>query len=99
MATELSYLSIALPPVLVAGLLALLLRKSLNLKALGLAAALTLVMTLVFDNLIILFGIVGYDESLISGVKLGVAPIEDFSYTLVGLVLIPLTWELLGRKR
>lgn len=99
MATELSYLSIALPPVLVAGLLALLLRKRLNLKALGLAAALTLVMTLVFDNLIILFGIVGYDESLISGVKLGVAPIEDFSYTLVGLVLIPLTWELLGRKK
>jgi lycopene cyclase domain-containing protein len=56
-------------------------------------------MTLVFDNLIILFGIVGYDEALISGVKLGVAPIEDFSYTLVGLVLIPLTWELLGRKK
>ena len=99
MATELSYLSIALPPVLVAGLLALLFRKRLNLRALGLASALTLLMTLVFDNLIILFGIVGYDESLISGVKLGVAPIEDFSYTLVGLVLIPLTWELLGRKK
>jgi len=99
MATELSYLSIALPPVLVAGMLALLFRNILNLRALGLAAALTLFMTLVFDNLIILFGIVGYDESLISGVKLGVAPIEDFSYTLVGLVLIPLTWELLGRKK
>ena len=99
MATELSYLSIALPPVLVAGMLALLFRNLLNLRALGLAAALTLVMTLVFDNLIVLFGIVGYDESLISGVKLGVAPIEDFSYTLVGLVLIPLAWELLGRKK
>jgi lycopene cyclase domain-containing protein len=99
MATELSYLGIALPPVLVAGLLALLLRKHLNQRALGLAAALTLLMTLVFDNLIILFGIVGYDESLISGVKLGVAPIEDFSYTLVGLVLIPITWEQLGRKK
>ena len=99
MATELIYLSIALPPVLVAGMLALLFRNRLNLRALGLAAALTLLMTLVFDNLIILFGIVGYDESLISGVKLGVAPIEDFSYTLVGLVLIPMTWELLGRKK
>ena len=99
MATELSYLSIALPPVLMAGMLALLFRKRLNLRSLGLAAALTLLMTLVFDKLIILFGIVGYDESLISGVKLGVAPIEDFSYTLVGLVLIPLTWELLGRKK
>ena len=99
MAQELSYLSIALPPVLFFGVLALILRKRLNLKALGLAAALTLVMTLIFDNLIILFGIVGYDEALISGVKLGVAPIEDFSYTLVGLMLIPLTWELLGRKK
>ena len=99
MAQELSYLSIALPPVLFFGVLALILRKRLNLKALGLAAALTLLLTLIFDNLIILFGIVGYDEALISGVKLGVAPIEDFSYTLVGLMLIPLTWELLGRKK
>jgi lycopene cyclase domain-containing protein len=99
MAQELSYLSIALPPVLVAGLVALLFRKRLNLRALRLAALLTLFMTLIFDNLIILAGIVGYDELLISGIKLGVAPIEDFSYTLVGLVLIPLTWELLGKKK
>jgi lycopene cyclase domain-containing protein len=99
MAQELSYLSIALPPVLLAGLIAWLLRKHLNLRALGLATALVLLMTLVFDNLIILAGIVGYDEALISGIKLGIAPIEDFSYTLVGLVLIPLTWELLGKKK
>ncbi len=99
MAQELSYLSIASPPILLAGLFALLFRKRLNLRALRLAALLTLFMTLVFDNLIILAGIVGYDESLISGIKLGVAPIEDFSYTLVGLVLIPLTWELLGKKK
>ncbi len=99
MAQELSYLAIALPPVLFFGVLALILRKRLNLRALGLATGLTLVLTLVFDNLIILFGIVGYDEALISSVKLGVAPIEDFSYTLVGLMLIPLTWELLGRKK
>jgi len=99
MAQELSYLSIALPPVLLAVVAALLFRSHLNLRALGLAAVTTLVMTLVFDNLIILAGIVGYDEALISGVLLGVAPIEDFSYTLVGLVLIPLTWELLGKKK
>ncbi len=99
MAQELSYLSIALPPVLLAGLVAILFRKWLNPGALRLAALLTLFMTLVFDNLIILAGIVGYDEKLISGIKLGVAPIEDFSYTLVGLVMIPLTWELLGRKK
>ncbi|MDH4397087.1 MAG: lycopene cyclase domain-containing protein [Actinomycetota bacterium] len=99
MAQELSYLGIALPPVLLAGLIALLFRKRLNLRALGWATALVLLMTLVFDNLIILAGIVGYDETLISGIRLGIAPIEDFSYTLVGLVLIPLTWELLGKKK
>jgi lycopene cyclase domain-containing protein len=99
MAQELSYLGIALPPVLLAGLIALLFRKHLDLRALGWATALVLLMTLVFDNLIILAGIVGYDESLISGIKLGIAPIEDFSYTLVGLVLIPITWELLGKKK
>ena len=99
MAQELSYLAIALPPVLFFGVLALISRKRLNLRALELATGLTLLLTLIFDNLIILFGIVGYDEALISGVKLGVAPIEDFSYTLVGLMLIPLTWELLGRKK
>ncbi len=99
MAQELSYLAIALPPVLFFGVLALISRKRLNLRALGLATGLTLLLTLIFDNLIILFGIVGYDEALISGVKLGVAPVEDFSYTLVGLMLIPLTWELFGRKK
>ncbi len=99
MARELSYLSIALPPVLLAALVAVLFRKHLKLRALGWATALVLLMTLVFDNLIILAGIVGYDEDLISGIKLGIAPIEDFSYTLVGLVLIPLTWELLGKKK
>ncbi len=99
MAQELSYLSIALPPVLLAALVAVLFRKHLKLRALGWATALVLLMTLVFDNLIILAGIVGYDENLISGIKLGIAPIEDFSYTLVGLVLIPLTWELLGSKK
>jgi hypothetical protein len=35
----------------------------------------------VFDNAIIGFGIVDYDESLISGFRLGFAPIEDFAYT------------------
>ncbi len=99
MAQELSYLSIALPPVLLAGLVAVLFRKWMDPGALRLAALLTLFMTLVFDNLIILAGIGGYAEKLISGIKLGVAPIEDFSYTLVGLVMIPLTWELLGRKK
>ena len=49
-----------------------------------------MLMTAVFDNLIILAGIVSYDESQLSGIKILVAPIEDFAYTLVLVPLIAL---------
>jgi lycopene cyclase domain-containing protein len=49
-----------------------------------------MLMTAVFDNLIILAGIVSYDESKLSGIKILVAPIEDFAYTLVLVPLIAL---------
>jgi lycopene cyclase domain-containing protein len=51
---------------------------------------LLMLMTAVFDNLIILAGIVSYDESTLSGIKILVAPIEDFAYTLVLVPLIAL---------
>jgi len=49
-----------------------------------------MLMTAVFDNLIILAGIVSYDESKLSAIKVLVAPIEDFAYTLVLVPLIAL---------
>ena len=64
-------------------------RKWLKLKPMTVAASVMLFLTLVFDNLIIASGIVDYDPEKISGIRLGVAPIEDFAYTLVALVLIP----------
>lgn len=44
-----------------------------------------LVTTLVFDNLIIWASIVDYNESLILGVKLFLAPIEDFFYIVFAI--------------
>jgi lycopene cyclase domain-containing protein len=66
----------------------------------GMVGALVVVgvLTAVFDNAIIGFGLVDYDPEKISGVRLGVAPIEDFAYTLAGAVLIPLLWTALGRR-
>jgi lycopene cyclase domain-containing protein len=46
-----------------------------------------MVMTAIFDNFIVAFGIVSYDESKLSGIKILYAPVEDFAYTLV---LVPL---------
>jgi lycopene cyclase domain-containing protein len=57
-----------------------------------------LLMTAVFDNFIVGSGIVAYDHALLSGVFIGFAPIEDFAYTLVAALLIPLTWWWLGSR-
>jgi lycopene cyclase domain-containing protein len=64
-------------------------RKWLSWKALAPAALFMLLMTLVFDNLIIASGIVDYDYDKTAGIRLFLAPIEDFAYTLVALVLVP----------
>jgi lycopene cyclase domain-containing protein len=75
-----------------------LMRRWLRLKPLAIASAVMLFLTLVFDNLIIASGIVDYDPEKISGIRLGVAPIEDFAYTLVALVLIPTVFNFLRIK-
>ncbi|KRF33324.1 lycopene cyclase domain-containing protein [Yonghaparkia sp. Soil809] len=74
-------------------------RRSPRWRAIGLAAVLLLTMTAVFDNVIIGTGLVAYDDSLISGLRIGLAPIEDFAYTVAALVLLPAVWELLARRR
>jgi lycopene cyclase domain-containing protein len=74
---------------------AVLARRAPRWRAVGVAAVLMLALTAVFDNLIIGSGLVAYDDSLISGVLIGLAPIEDFSYTVAALVLLPTVWELL----
>ncbi len=66
----------------------LLMRKQLPWRAIIWATGALLLITAVFDNLIIGTGIVAYDEELISGIKIGLAPIEDFSYSLAGPILI-----------
>ena len=56
-------------------------------------------LTAVFDNVIVGTGIVAYDEARILGLRVGVAPIEDFSYCVVAALALPALWVLLGRRR
>lgn len=84
--------------VALVGVAAILARRSPDWRAVGLAAVLMLTLTAVFDNVIIGTGLVAYDDALISGVRIGVAPIEDFAYTVAALVLLPAVWELLPRR-
>ena len=69
-------------------LVGLVLRKQLPWKAIGLATGVLVIATAVFDNIIVGTGIVAYDENLILGIKIGVAPIEDFAYALAAPLLI-----------
>ncbi len=88
-----------LAAVALVALAAVLARRSPNWRAVGAAAVLLLTLTAIFDNVIIGTGLVDYDEALISGVRIGLAPIEDFAYTVAALVLLPAVWELLPRRR
>jgi lycopene cyclase domain-containing protein len=56
------------------------------------------VLTAVFDNLMIGSGLMRYGKDTISGVRLGVVPVEDFAYPLAGLMLLPALWLLFRKK-
>ena len=58
-----------------------------------------LMLSLVFDNVIVGLGIVAYHGEKTLGVRLPLAPIEDFAYTLVATALVPVLWTFLGKKR
>jgi len=79
-------------------LAALLTRRSPHWRAVGLAAIPLLILTAVFDNVLVGTGIVGYDPALISGAKIGVAPPEDFAYAIAAIILLPSLWSLLSPR-
>ena len=66
--------------------------------ALGASTVLLFVLTAVFDNLMIAVGIMTYTDQNISGVQVGLAPLEDFAYPLAGVLLLPGLWLLLGGR-
>lgn len=73
-------------------------RRRLSWPAVGITAAVLIVMTAVFDNVMISIGLVAYNESLISGQFIGVAPLEDFAYAIAAIVGLPSLWVLLGKR-
>lgn len=58
-----------------------------------------LALTAIFDNLIIASGIVAYDASKISGLFIGLAPIEDFAYTIAAVLIVPSVWSAMTRRK
>ncbi|OEI68989.1 lycopene cyclase domain-containing protein [Curtobacterium sp. ER1/6] len=61
------------------------------------AGAVLLVMTGVFNNVIVGLGIVAYDPALVSGARIGLFPVEDLAYSVGAALLLPSCWVLLER--
>ncbi len=68
-------------------------------RAIGFTMLWMLLVTLVFDNIIIGLEIVGYDKTKISGILLGLAPIEDFAYTVVAVLAVSIIWTKLTKEK
>jgi lycopene cyclase domain-containing protein len=68
-------------------------------RALALAAGVLVLLTAVFDNLMIASGLFAYADARISGARIGLAPLEDFSYPLAAVILLPALWSLFGSGR
>lgn len=68
-------------------------------RAVLVAAVALVLVSMAFDNVMIGVGLVGYDDALVSGIRIGIAPVEDFAYALAAAVLLPSVWSLLGGGR
>jgi lycopene cyclase domain-containing protein len=56
------------------------------------------VLTSVFDNLMIAAGFMSYRADAVSGMRIGAVPVEDFAYPLAALFLLPALWVLFSRR-
>ncbi|MFW7414912.1 lycopene cyclase domain-containing protein [Demequina sp. SO4-18] len=90
-------LSVAVLAVLTVATLPLLRR--LPRRPLLLTLVVLLVLTVVFDNIIVGVGLVAYDESLISGVRMPIAPVEDLAYAIASVMIVPVLWLVFGGRR
>ena len=99
-----TYASLSLGFLLVAMLVAVLVFVGLGvprppLRAWLLAGAALLLLTAVFDSVMINAGLFTYPEEHLLGIRIGLAPIEDFAYPIAAVVLLPALWMLLRKRR
>ena len=69
-----------------------------RMAASAIAAVVLLVLTAIFDNVMIGVGLIDYPEQHLSGLHIGIAPLEDFSYSLCAAFLVPAVYTLLHRR-
>jgi lycopene cyclase domain-containing protein len=73
-------------------------RRRIARLALLITAVAMIALTIGFDNLMIQVGLFTYADPHISGIRIGVMPVEDLSYTVFALLVLPALWELTSRR-
>lgn len=70
-----------------------------NLTAVMMTLIALIVLTAVFDSLMIAADLFYYAPETLVGWHIGLAPIEDFAYPIAGGILLPSLWALLRSRR
>jgi len=70
-----------------------------RMAASAVAAVVLVLLTAVFDNLMIAADLFTYPAENISGLRVGLAPLEDFSYPVCAAFLVPAVFTLLPTRR
>jgi lycopene cyclase domain-containing protein len=66
--------------------------------ATAVAGGVLLVLTAVFDSVMIAAGLFEYADGTRLGPTIGRAPIEDFAYPIVAVLLVPAVWTIARRR-
>ncbi|WP_127130281.1 lycopene cyclase domain-containing protein [Georgenia sp. SYP-B2076] len=61
-------------------------------------AAGLLVLTVVFDSLMVAADLFRYEAAALTGLRVGLAPVEDLAWPLAAAAALPALWELLGAR-
>jgi lycopene cyclase domain-containing protein len=69
-----------------------------RMAASGISAAVLVALTAVFDNVMIAAGLFTYPPEHLSGLRVGLAPIEDFSYAVCAAFLVPAVFAMLPAR-
>lgn len=94
-----TYLLISLPFLLLGVVLWVVRRNNAprQVAVTALVGAVLLVLTAIFDNLMIWGELVGYGDAQRLGIQIGLVPIEDFFYPIFVALIVPTFWP--GRKK
>lgn len=69
-----------------------------RLRASAYAAAALVVLTAIFDNVMIAVDLYSYPAHLVSGIRIGLAPLEDFAYPIAVAFGLPAVGALIFER-